>query len=172
MSLTLWLVGFALYLSRALPVPECNSQSAALPQQPHPLLQLHHAVPVCRGQHRSYSGADHQVRPCSQLWFTYRLLCLNDGSVCDMCLRKLWVCVFILWQCKGIIFSCHWMVCPCVQGSVGEADSEQATPMGTPHHLHRADQESCLQVLEPWFCALCPRDWKVGSAQLVHTNRN
>lgn len=49
-----------------------------------------------------------------------------------------------------------------LQGSVGEADSEQASPMGSPHHLHRADQESCLQVLEPRLCALCPWDWKVG----------
>jgi len=48
------------------------------------------------------------------------------------------------------------------QGSVGEADREQASPVGSPHHLHRADQESCLQVLEPRLCALCSRDREVG----------
>lgn len=91
---------------RSLSVPECDSQSAALSKQPHALLQLYHAVSVCRGQCWSHSRADHQ-------------------------------------------------------GLAGEADCEQATPVGSAHHLHRADQEPCLQVLEPWFCALRPRDREV-----------
>lgn len=51
-------------LLRTLLVPERYRQSAALPQQPHPLLQLHHALPVCWGQHRGHPGADHQVSLC------------------------------------------------------------------------------------------------------------
>lgn len=47
---------------RPVPLPERHRQPAAVPQQSHPLLQLHHALPVCRGQHRSYPGADHKVR--------------------------------------------------------------------------------------------------------------
>jgi len=51
-----------LFFCRSVPLPECNCQSAAIPQQSYPLLQLHHALPVCRGQHWGYPGADHKVR--------------------------------------------------------------------------------------------------------------
>lgn len=57
-------------------------------------------------------------------------------------------------------------LCSCLQGSSGEADCEQASPLGTAHHVHRAHQEPCLQVLEPRLCALCPGDRKVCAHSL------
>lgn len=59
---------------RPVPLPERHRQPAALPQQSHPLLQLHHALPVCRGQHRGHPGADHQVRGPVFNWTTFSFL--------------------------------------------------------------------------------------------------
>lgn len=117
-------------LCRTLPLPQRHRQPAALPQQPHPLLQLHHALPVRRGQHRGHPGADHQV-----------------SSAGVPASRTLWAGP----QPLNRVF----------QGSAGEADREPAAPLGSPHHLHRADQEPRLQVLEPRLCSLCPGDREV-----------
>ena len=46
---------------RTLPVPECHSEPAAVPQQPHPLFQLCPALPLLRDQRRGNPGADHPV---------------------------------------------------------------------------------------------------------------
>ena len=51
--LTLWIV------CRSISVSECRGQPAALSQQSHTLLQLHSALPVCRGELRGHPGADH-----------------------------------------------------------------------------------------------------------------
>lgn len=50
-----------------------------------------------------------------------------------------------------------------LQGSVGETDSKQTSPLGAPHHLHWAYQEPPVQVLESWVCALCTRDREVSN---------
>lgn len=50
-----------------------------------------------------------------------------------------------------------------LQGSVGETDSEQTSPLGAPHHLHWAYQEPPVQVLESRVCSLCTRDREVSN---------
>lgn len=50
---------------------------------------------------------------------------------------------------------------PCI---AGETHREQTTPLGVTHHFHWADQESLLQFLDTWVCALCTGNWKVSLA--------
>ena len=45
-----------------------------------------------------------------------------------------------------------------MQGFAGEADCQQTSPLGSPHHLHRADQKPDLQVLVSRVCPLRPGD--------------
>ena len=61
-SLMLVSVTLLSVFSRAIPLPECNCKPVTLSKQPHALLQLCFAVPVCGSQHRSHSRTDHKVR--------------------------------------------------------------------------------------------------------------
>lgn len=102
---------------RSIFVPECNSQPAALSQQPHSLLQLHTPPPFCWSKHWSYPGADNT-------------------------------------------------------SPAGTSHCEQASPLGLAHYFHWAHQEPILQVLEPWVCQVCSRNWKVSIHMILTQDKS
>ena len=51
---------------RALPLLKCHSKPVALPQQPHPLLQLRPPLPLLGDKRRGHSGTDHTVNNIQQ----------------------------------------------------------------------------------------------------------
>jgi hypothetical protein len=124
---------------RAVPVSECTGQPAAVPEQPHTLLQLCAAVPVHRSAHPNRPRTNHPVR---------RFLLCRAPASCAKGRRK------ALMRVWGDGWACACVYVRMAQGAAGASGGESAAPVGSADHLYRADQDAALRLLGQ---ALYPR---------------